>query len=136
MRPTLAELRADLAAFAGREVVAFGSWCGPDWSSRSDVDIALVTRSRDRRANERTWWESLGRAPDRYDVRVFELLPIHVRVDIALRHVVVFGDPGEIGEYFHPAFRQWTDVQQRYEPPLSPRERFARLRSDRPFSKA
>lgn len=70
-----------------------------------------------------------GKAPDRYDLRVFELLPIHVQAEVVQRHSVVFGDPREIGEYFYPIRRRWNDVRHRYEVPLPVRERLSRSHS-------
>lgn len=128
-KPPLDEIRRDLRDLPPGEIVVFGSWCADAWTPRSDVDVAIITRERDRRKNARIWWELLGRAPDRYDLRVFELLPLHVQADIAAHHTVVTGDPGDIGEYFHPIHRRWGDVRHRYEPPLPARERLARLRS-------
>lgn len=132
MEPRIEDLRRDLAAFSGREVLIFGSWCAGERTPRSDIDVALLTRSRDRAANEALWWGNLGKAPDRYDLRVFELLPIHVQADIARRHVVLFGDPAEIGEYLHQYRRRWLDVRHRYEEPLPIPERWARLRGGVP----
>lgn len=124
--PSLSGVRRDLERLSGWDVVAYGSWAAGAWTPRSDVDVAVLTRSPARRTNEEIWWALLGTAPDRYDIRVFELLPIHVQAEIARQHVVVFGDPRVIGEYLHPVHRRWADVRHRYESPLPIRERLAR----------
>lgn len=127
MTITLDALRMDLGHLADHEVVVFGSYATGASTPRSDVDVAILTRCRERSVNEETWWRLLGTAPDAYDLRVFELLPIHIQVEIARHHIVVFGDAREIANYFHPVHRRWGDVRHRYHKPLPTRERLSRL---------
>lgn len=119
-------IQEDLAALAQHDVVLYGSHARGDATARSDVDVAIVSHSWDREDNLRLWKSVLGKAPDRYDVHVFELLPLHIRADIAQTHEVLFGDAAAIEERFTPVLRRWQDVRHRYEPPLPVRERFAR----------
>lgn len=77
--------------------------------------MAVLTRKRDRDLNRSIWRELLGRAPSRYDVRVFELLPLDVQHDIAERHEVVFGDPVEVSYDLYRIHRLWDDVGPRIE---------------------
>jgi uncharacterized protein len=123
----LAAMRQDLDTLKNREVIVFGSQAAGEATVRSDIDVAVLARTRDRKAAARVWDEVLGRAPDRYDIRVFELLPLEIQADIARSHVVAFGDPVEISAYFYPVLKQWQDTKHRYERPLPPRERLARL---------
>lgn len=119
-------IQADLAAFADRDVVIYGSHVRGDATERSDVDVAIVSHSWGRQENMRLWKESLGKAPDRYDIHVYELLPMHIRADIAKTHEVLFGDAAAIEERFCSVRRRWQDVRHRYERPLPVRERLAR----------
>lgn len=114
--PTLEEVRSDLASLADWEAVAYGSYLDPStFTPRSDIDVAVITHQRDREVNRQTWRQVLGSAPDRYDLRVFELLPLDVQHDIAMEHEVVFGDPVEISFYFYRVHRLWDDVGPRIQ---------------------
>ncbi len=114
--PAMEEIRDQLEALADHEVVLYGSSLDAStFTPRSDIDVAVITRQRDRGVNRRAWRELLGSAPDRYDLRVFELLPLDVQHNIAVDHEVVFGDPVEISYYFYPIHRLWDDVGPRIE---------------------
>jgi predicted nucleotidyltransferase len=56
----------------------------------------------------------LGKTPPIYDVRVFELFPLHIKAEVMSKYIVVFGDPLEISEYFYYYRKLWKDVEKRY----------------------
>lgn len=128
---SLEEIRRDLEPLKDHEVVLYGSWCSGDWTPRSDIDVAVLSRSQDDQKNRKLWFSLLGKAPQRYDVRVFELLPLHVQINVVENYQVVFGDPVDVSEYFYPVRRRWKDVAHRIrgEKPFSTRERLRRLRA-------
>lgn len=114
--PSLAEIRDELEPLSDHEVLLYGSALDETtFTPRSDVDVAVLTRERDEEVNRATWRSLLGQAPDRYDVRVFELLPLDVQHDIAEHHAVVFGDHVEISYYLYRIHRLWDDVGPRIE---------------------
>lgn len=114
--PDLVSVREALQALSGGEVLVYGSYVSGHRTPRSDIDVAVITRVRDRAENRATWRELLGRVPDVYDVRVFELLPLDVQHDIAEHHEVLFGDPVEISYYlYRRVYRVWDDVGPRIE---------------------
>jgi len=55
----------------------------------------------------------LGLLPLKYDIRVFELLPIHIQIAIIKNHLVIHGDPLEISEYFYQYRKKWEDCKHR-----------------------
>lgn len=114
-RPPLGTVREDLQPLADHDVVLYGSYLTDRFTPRSDVDAAVVTRQADPEANRRTWRDLVGTVPDRYDVRVFELLPLDIRHDIAEHHEVLFGDPVDLSYYFYRTRRAWKDVRPRIE---------------------
>jgi uncharacterized protein len=107
--------QADLAHLASFEVVLYGSVLTDRFTARSDIDVAIVTRDPDRERNKTVWLRHLGSAPDRYDLRIFELLPLPVQHDIVEHHEVLFGDRLELSEYFYGVRRRWKDVRHRLE---------------------
>ena len=81
---------------------------------RSDIDVAVVTMKR--RSNRALMREVLGRVnPNKYDVRVFELLPLYVKAEVIKNYAVVFGDEDEVGEYFYFWRKLCRDFERRRE---------------------
>ena len=52
---------------------------------------------------------------DRFDVRVFELLPLHIKAEV-MEKGIVLASRDELGlfEYFHPFRREWEDQRHRH----------------------
>ncbi|MFB0562076.1 MAG: nucleotidyltransferase domain-containing protein [Candidatus Lokiarchaeia archaeon] len=111
---SLEAIKADLKALSGFWVVVHGSWARGESLPRSDIDIAVITRTGDVDANLKTMRGLLGRTPPCYDVRVFELFPLHIKAEVMSNHIVVFGDRLEISEYLYYYRRLWKDVEKRY----------------------
>lgn len=120
-RPRLDAIRDALAPLMEFDVVVFGSALTDRFHARSDVDVAVITRRADHAENRALWQGLLGSVPDRFDLRVFELLPLPIQVDIANHHEVVFGDPVDLSYYFYAFRRRWKDQ--------APRHRANRFRS-------
>ena len=96
-------------------VVLFGSYVqGDAIPGRSDIDIAIVTFSCDRSKNRRLWEILLSQALPHYDLRIFELLPLYLQMEIINKHQVIIGDPLELSEYFYYFRSLWGEMQQRF----------------------
>ncbi len=95
------------------EVVLFGSSVDGGMRPKSDIDIAILSRKKDKRDNMNLQKELLGRFPQKFDVRVFELYPIYVQISIIENYKVIFGDPLEISEYFYYFRKKWNDCRHR-----------------------
>ncbi|NHJ15133.1 MAG: nucleotidyltransferase domain-containing protein [Candidatus Thorarchaeota archaeon] len=113
----LDKIREDLRFLAGREVVLFGSYVSGDAGPRSDIDVAIITRSKDRDEMLNTRVEASGQAPEGYDIQVFEALPLVVKGAILEQFEVLFGDKLEIGMYFYHIRKVWEDFRHRIEVP-------------------
>lgn len=97
------------------DVVIFGSYATGHATQRSDIDVAIITHSRDRESNKELWWQALGKTnPAKYDVKVFELLPLPVQMSVIENYVVVFGNRLDLSEYFYFYRKLWRDVEPRY----------------------
>jgi len=112
-KPSLEEIREDLKAISDFEAVIFGSYVTGEFRDGSDIDVAVITRMKDRRKNMEIQKRlfSLARSP--YDLRVFELLPIKVKASVMNDYIVLFGDELEISEYFYQWRKMWEDVKSR-----------------------
>jgi len=82
-------------------VVLFGSQNAGDARVQSDIDISVISKSADKEQNIHLQKELIERFGTKYDIRVFELYPIHIQISIIQNYSVIFGDPLEISEYFY-----------------------------------
>jgi len=97
------------------EVVVFGSHVEGGAGPHSDVDLAVISRQQNVNKNISLQKELLGIFPPlEYDIRVFELLPIQIKISIIRQYDVIFGDPLEISEYFYRFRKIWEDSKDRY----------------------
>jgi len=109
----LEQIKGELLPLKKYDVVLFGSLVTGEWRKGSDIDIAIVTRIRDEKTNIRILKESLKKVSSKYDIRIFELLPIKVKASIIENYKVVFGDELEISEYFYYWRKFWNDISHR-----------------------
>lgn len=110
---SLDEIKRELFPLKNYWVVIYGSYARGECTARSDIDVAVITSVKDYRRNLRIWWEILGKVPSYYDVRIFELLPLNIKIEVFKEHIVVFGDPLEISEYMYGYYRIWKDMEHR-----------------------
>jgi predicted nucleotidyltransferase len=96
---SIGELKIDLSFVKDYEVVVFGSYAGRRADKRSDIDIAVITREKDRDKCMKIWMEVMGKAPKTYDIKIFELLPLHIKASLINNYVTVFGNRLDISEY-------------------------------------
>ncbi len=113
----LERIRQDLAFLSGWEMLVFGSVVTGHAGPRSDIDIAIITRTSDVDEHWNLRLDALGKAPEGYDIQILEDLPIVMIADILENYAVVFGDPPAIGEYLYRYRREWERYQRRFEVP-------------------
>ncbi len=109
----LADVRADLIHLKYYEVVIYGSYAGYRVDKRSDIDVAIITREKDRNKCLGIWERILGKTSDIYDTKIFELLPLHIQASLIQKYEVVFGNRLDISEYFYEYRRLWDDAKHR-----------------------
>ena len=111
---SLKKIRVELASLKNYEVVLFGSFTTNYFTKRSDIDVAIITRNKDRVKNMKVWKNALKKSKSKYHVNVFELVPLHLKASIFCRYRVVFGNREDISEYFYFFRKLWKDVSPRY----------------------
>lgn len=111
------KIRGDLHFLADGEVVLFGSYVSGALTPRSDIDVAIITRSHDEDEMMQVRIEASGKAPEGYDIQVFEALPLVLKGAIVDEFEVLFGNPLEIGMYFYHVRKVWEDYRFRIEVP-------------------
>ena len=113
-RKSLNEIKRDLQPFQNYWVVLYGSYVTGTYTPRSDIDVAIITKEKDPRRNRRILFKLLSKVKSDYDLRIFELLPLHIKAEVMDNYIVVFGDPLDIAEYFYFYRKIWKDMKWRY----------------------
>jgi predicted nucleotidyltransferase len=89
-------------------VLLFGSAAKGELTTRSDIDIALV-----RPSTKSVLFRVFERVGGKYDVKIFEDLPLHIKMDIINNHQVIIGDEVELSYYFYRFRKEWQDMEHR-----------------------
>ncbi len=111
----ITEIKNDLSFLNDYEVVLFGSYASGKADIRSDIDIAIITREKDRKKAVKLWKKLLGKASYNYDIKIFELLPLQIKASLIQNYKVVFGNRLDISEYFYDFRKRWNDVKYRFK---------------------
>ena len=114
-RRVIEKAAKDLAFLQGDVlgVLLYGSWATGESHEKSDIDICIVAPF----AEDKTalWRRAIAAVrDDRYDIRIFELMPLYLKMRVIEQGVVVYSrDVLELYEYFYPFRRIWGDQEHR-----------------------
>ena len=112
----LNDIRKDLIKLEKYEAVIYGSFLSEYYiPQKSDIDIAIITRNREKKNNIIIWKDFAGEFSKKYDVKIFELLPLYLKIEIINNYQVLFGNPLNISEYFYQYRSIWKDMAHRIE---------------------
>ncbi len=114
LKLSLEKVRNDLTPLKAYEVVFYGSYAAGSARLQSDIDVAVLTRSSDPAHNRKVFARLLGKVPEKYDVKIFELLPLDVKASLMEQWRGIFGNELEMSEYFYHFRRLWEDCKHRY----------------------
>ncbi|MFX0126368.1 MAG: nucleotidyltransferase domain-containing protein [Candidatus Hodarchaeota archaeon] len=113
---SIMKIKNDLKSLKEYELVLYGSYLDENFIQyRSDIDIAVITRSKIHQTNINLWRDLLGKIPSQYDVKIFELLPLFVQIRIINSYRIIFGNSLKISEYFYKFRKLWKDMIFRFE---------------------
>ncbi|WP_297552114.1 nucleotidyltransferase domain-containing protein [Thermococcus sp.] len=103
------EIRRDFREFEGlcMGILLYGSHAKGNATKRSDVDVCLV------KPKPGVYRRVLQKLGGKYDVKVFEELPLYVQIEVIRNHVVIYGDELELSEYFYQFRKVWEDMERR-----------------------
>jgi predicted nucleotidyltransferase len=108
---SLNKIKEELGFCKDYWTVLYGSYLTEEFiPDRSDIDIAIITKNRDKQSNLGVWRCFLEQVSAHYDLRIFELLPLYFQIEIIKNYRVVFGDSLEISEYFYRYRSIWKDM--------------------------
>ncbi len=91
-------------------VLLFGSSVRYERTERSDIDICIVGPK-----NREVILKIFQRVGGKYDVKVFEELPLMVQMGIIENNIVIFGDEVDLSYYFYRYRKRWRDNKFRIE---------------------
>jgi len=94
-------------------LLIFGSFARGEATARSDIDICVVAPRQKPVEVLKTIWRKVDVYGKKYDVWVFEELPLYLKIEIIENHEIVFGDASELGEYFYFWRKLWEDQKHR-----------------------
>ncbi len=109
----LNNIKKDLAELEEYDAVVYGSYLNS--KKIHDVDVAVVTRIKNKEKNLKIWQNLLGRFPQQYDIKIFELLPIQIKYSIITNYQSIKGNQLDISEYFYQYRKIWNDCKHRIE---------------------
>lgn len=89
-------------------ILLFGSYMRGDMTSRSDVDVCIV-----KPANEGLLRDVNRKLGGKYDIKIFEKLPLYIQIEIIREHVLVYGNEVDLSAYFYRFRKLWADMVPR-----------------------
>ncbi len=103
-------VRKDLLA-----VLLYGSVVKGEETPRSDIDICIVAPTcKERTGLLREVHRNLDVFSKKYDVRIFEELPLYIQIQIIENHQIIYTkDVYELYEYFYYFRKLWEDQASR-----------------------
>lgn len=112
-------------------VLLYGSHARGEASLRSDIDLCVVAPEVSDSDRAALWREFISHfRDDRYDVRIFELMPLYMKMAVIEEGVVVYSrDVLDLYEYFYPFRRDWDD--QKHRQTISREEMISMLRTSK-----
>ncbi|MHA1671352.1 MAG: nucleotidyltransferase domain-containing protein [Promethearchaeota archaeon] len=110
------EIQKELKELNQYQVVIYGSYLSKFFIfGRSDIDIAIITCQKIKESNFNTWKKIMGKFNEKYDIKIFELLPLFIQIEVIEQYRVLFGDELNISEYFSHYRKVWNDMKYRIE---------------------
>ncbi len=102
-------LKKDFRDFKGRclGILLFGSYVEGEQTKRSDIDVCVVNPSKG------VLNDISGKLGGKYDIKVFDNLPLYIKLEIIRHHVVVYGNEANLSEYFYFFRKLWQDMEHR-----------------------
>ncbi len=103
------QLKEDFEEFGKscRGILLFGSFAGEEQTRRSDIDVCIVMPSGG------ILDEVYGKLGGKYDIKVFENLPLYIKMEVIRHHKVICGDELDLSEYFYFFRKLWQDMEHR-----------------------
>ena len=95
-------------------VLLFGSKIGASSNKRSDIDVCVVAPKQKPSVILKTVFRKLDTESKRYDICVFEELPLYLKEEVIEDHKIIFSrDKYKLYEYFYFYRKLWKEQEHR-----------------------
>ncbi len=94
-------------------VLIFGSAARMDMTQRSDIDICVVAPKQNTKSLLKEIFRHVDVRGKNYDVRIFEELPLYLKMEVIDNHRIIFGNKDSMYEYFYSVRKLWKDQKRR-----------------------
>lgn len=93
-------------------ILLYGSYARNEQTARSDIDICIVAPKLKTPEHFSKLlgeiWQNIN--ADKYDVRIFEELPLYIKIDLIQTHKIILSkDVQELYYYFYHFRKIWND---------------------------
>ncbi|MCE8428836.1 MAG: nucleotidyltransferase domain-containing protein [Candidatus Methanoperedens sp.] len=89
-------------------ILLYGSHARQDADERSDIDICLIKPGNN--GILRRIFQKVG---SKYDIKIFEDLPLYIKMEIIENYRIIYGDEPSISYYFYHFRKNWEDMRYR-----------------------
>jgi len=96
-------------------VVIYGSVAKGEETSKSDIDVCVISPKTAPKDVLKLIYRKINVNEKKYDVKVFEELPLFLKMEVIKSCKVLIGDPKEINEYFYKFRKLWNSQKHRQE---------------------
>ncbi|RLF43161.1 MAG: hypothetical protein DRN18_00825 [Thermoplasmata archaeon] len=95
-----------------KAILLYGSYARNEQNIRSDIDICVVAPKLKTPKEFASLLGEIWRNVDanKYDVRIFEELPLYLKMEVIKNHEIIFSvNPYELSYYFYHYRKIWND---------------------------
>lgn len=96
-------------------VYVYGSSASGKATERSDIDIALYYDITDKKELYDLQFLVSGSFPDKYDIHMFQLLPLYVSVEVFKGTLLYTDDRGFVHDIAWKTIKEYNDFEPRYK---------------------
>ena len=82
---------------------------------RSDIDIALYYTIEGKRELYDLQFLISGSFPDKYDIHLFQLLPLYVKIEVFKGDLIYTDDKGFVYDIAWKTIKEYNDFEPRYK---------------------
>ncbi|MEA2054652.1 MAG: nucleotidyltransferase domain-containing protein [Candidatus Thermoplasmatota archaeon] len=96
-------------------VYLYGSSVTGNTTDRSDIDICLYYDVNDKKELSELFFTISGSFPDKYDIQMFQFLPLYVKKEIFKGELIYADDKEFIHDVAHRTIEEYNDFEPRYK---------------------
>ncbi|MBU7047591.1 MAG: nucleotidyltransferase domain-containing protein [Theionarchaea archaeon] len=98
-----------------RFVYVYGSSVTGKVTKTSDIDVALYYDITDKYELHNLLFYISGSFPDKYDISMFQLLPLYVKIEVFKGELIYTDDKGFVHDIAWETIKEYNDFEPRYK---------------------